>query len=224
MIENLNYKAESGVLIEADINGVHKEILFSDIEKYWDYATEDDFESGRVYVHDNQIVFTILVAGGQGGVIAAWDTEKECVTHISDGSYCQALYVHDDKIWYLCDVSNFMIPSHLQMYVIPLYTMDANKDGKRIFCQSPCQIYDRGCSYKTIDVKVSDEAGILVKADSKIYRYSESLDPDVLAKRNEEFAWLYDVFTEDPFNHKFEEGVLGEKIDVDKCNIFGWLT
>ena len=110
------------------------------------------------------------------------------------------------------------------MYVIPLHTMDAYEGGQRIYCQSPCQIYDRGCSYKTIDVKVSDEAGILVKADSKIYRYSDTLDFNVLSKRNEEFAWLYDVFKKDSSNHKSEEDSNSKNSGIDKIRVFGWLT
>ena len=50
------------MLIEADVNGEHKEILFSDIEKYWNYATEEDFEGGRAYVYGDSIAFSILVS------------------------------------------------------------------------------------------------------------------------------------------------------------------
>ncbi|WP_303826287.1 hypothetical protein [Ruminococcus flavefaciens] len=224
MIENLDYKGSDGILIVADVNNVHKEIRFSDIEPLWEHANEDEFEGGRAYIVGSNIVFTILVASGQGGVIIVWDTEKECVTHISEAAYCQALYVFENKVFYLCDISNFVIPSHLQMYVIPLGTMDAWKEGKRIYCQSPCQVYDRDNDYETIDVKVSADAGILVKVDDKIYRYSESLDPTILSKRSAKFSYLYDVFTEKTSDHTFEEGLLGEKIDKDKYRVFGWLT
>ena len=224
MVKNLEYKASNGILIEADVNYVHKVIRFSDIEPLWDHANEDEFEDGRVYAIGSNIVFTILVAGRQGGVIVVWNTEKECVTHISEASYCQALYIFENEIFYLCDVSNFVVPSHLQMYVIPLGTMGAQKEGKRIYCQSPCKVYDRDNNYETIDIKVSAESGILVKIDDKIYKFSESPDSPTLSKYNVEYSHLYDVFTKDTSEHNFEKGMRGIKSNMDKYSIFGWLT
>ena len=226
MIQHLNYKAEDGVLIEADVNDIHKEIRFSDIEPFWSCANEEVFENGRAYVFGNLIAFFILVASGQGGVIIIWDTEKECVVHISEAAFCEAVYLFKERVYYLCQVSNYNTPSHLRLYSIPMFTMDAGKTGERLYCQSPCEVFDRDHFYTNADLRVSDK-GILVKIDDKVIRYSGSPDLSVVSKRNEEYAWLYDVFIDNPSNHNFqivEEDGFSEKIDMDKYKVFGWLT
>ena len=162
MIQNLNYKAEGNVLIGYDVNSIHKEIKFSDIEPFWNYANEEDFENGRAYVFGTLIAFSILVASGQGGVIIIWDTEKECVVHISEAAYSEAVYLFMERVYYLCQVSNYNTPSHLRLYSIPLFTMDVDKSGERLYCQSPCKVYDTDHLYTNADLKVSDK-GILVK-------------------------------------------------------------
>lgn len=203
MIKNLNYTAKNGILIEADVDGIHKQILFSDIEPFWSYANEDDFEGGYANIKDDYIIFTILVASSQGGVIVIWDTKKDCVVHISEGSYCLTASIYKDRVFYLCDVCNYTMPSHYQMYSIPLYTMDSYKEGTRLYNQNPCKITEN--NIKSIRLKV-DEAGISVIVNNNAYCYSDTLDEAVNTVRKEEYSWLY------------------EETDLNIAKVFGWLT
>lgn len=125
MIENISYPGENGVLIEADVNGLHKKILFSDIEPYWGYSNEDEFEGGRAEAFDDFIMFTISAASGQGGIIVIWDVNKNCVLHISEASYCVAFSIYNEFVYTLCGVSNFVTPFHYELYATPIFTKDA---------------------------------------------------------------------------------------------------
>ena len=126
---------------------------------------------GVIYanIKDDYIIFTILVASSQGGVIVIWDTKKDCVVHISEGSYCLTAAIYKDRVFYLCDVCNYTMPSHYQMYSIPLYTMDSYEEGTRLYNQNPCKITEN--NIKSIRLKV---------------------DETVNTVRKEEYAWLYE--------------------------------
>lgn len=222
MITNISYPGENGVLIEADVDGIHEQIKFSDVLPYWSYATEDDFEGGRAYVKDDYIIFTILVASSQGGVIVVWDTKKKGIVHISNGDYCTAVAIYNDTLFYLCNVYDFVTPSHYQMYSISLNTMDVSDCGKRLYCQNPCKIEEK--SINDIDLKVNEHGIQVIINREKTYTYSDTIEETINTVRNENYSWLYDVFTEDSSAHIFEDDSLGGKVDLNIRKVYGWLT
>lgn len=205
MIENVQIVGEGDVIIEAEIDGVASEIKFSDIAPFWEYANEEDYESGRAYVYEDYIAFTMLTHSGQGGIIVVWDTNDESVVHISEAAYCQALSIFEDNIYYLCDVSNFVTPSHIQLYSVPLFTMDASESGERIYCEEPSQFYNQENPPQFFEIDASD-SGIIVMIDEEEVLYSSSLDEEYLTSYNDEYSWLYD--------HSSKQNT----------EIFGWLT
>ena len=67
MIKSVNYVADQETLICVETNDAKLKIKYSDLEPYWSYANPDDFEAGRASIQDDFLIFTMLVAGGQGG-------------------------------------------------------------------------------------------------------------------------------------------------------------
>lgn len=60
-MKKLNYIGQDGIIIHIEDGGKVQEIRFSDIEKYWDYANEDDFEGGSARIIGSIVFFTMLM-------------------------------------------------------------------------------------------------------------------------------------------------------------------
>ena len=99
-------------------------------------------------------------------------------------------------------------------------TIDINECGKRLFCQDPCKVNEE--QIDSIDLDVSENGIKVVINEDNIYTFSDTTDEEVNTVRKEEFAWLYDVFTEDISTHLFEDSGI-EKTDLSKKRVLGWL-
>ena len=116
MIETVNYIANNGILISGIANGKEYDIKFDEIRSYWDYATEDDFEGGTAKPFGDKILFTVLTASSQGGIVVLWDVPKRAIEHISECSYSVAVDIHNNDIYSLHCVSNYNMTANFKLY------------------------------------------------------------------------------------------------------------
>ena len=168
MLTGIKFTAQGDTLIEYEKNGGKAVIRFSDIESLWQYSTEENFEGGTAKIIDEKILFTMLTASAQGGIVAVWNTDTEEIEHISEGSYCVAVDVHNDKVYRLLFVSNFTTKANFQLWETPYDAMDANEEGTQVNVTIPEIVdeFDGDCS--KITLTVSDKA-ISIVLNGKTY-------------------------------------------------------
>lgn len=162
MITGIKFIAQGDVLIEYEKNSEKSSIHFSDVEPLWTYATEEDFEGGTVEIIDEKILFTMLTASAQGGIVVVWDTDTEKIEHISEGSYCVAVDAHNDKVYRLLFVSNFTTKSNFQLWETTYGVMDANEEGEQIDVTFPDIVDDFDGDYSNVALKVTNEVITIV--------------------------------------------------------------
>ena len=166
-MKTLKYVAEDGVIIHIEDSNAVQEIRFSDIEKYWDSANEDEFEGGSAALVRNTVLFTMITAGGQDGIIAAWDLNENKVIHISNGAFCTSFDLYNDMLYLLCDISDFNTAPHYNIFRVPFKTMDPTEEGTMLYCNAPCKVAG------TPNLEVS-ENGIFVVSENGMYTFSSS--------------------------------------------------
>ena len=150
-MKKLNYIGQDGIIIHIEDGGKVQEIRFSDIEKYWDYANEDDFEGG-----------------------SAWDLEKNSVVHISNGEFCKDFALYNDMVYSLCEVCDFNCAAHFLIFRVPFGTINSEEYGTRLYCESPCRITGN----PALEV---GEKGIQVISEDKEYIFASSTDGALIA-------------------------------------------
>lgn len=157
MIKKIKFIATENNLIEVDLENQKVNIKFSDILPYWSYATESDFEGGFAKIFDDKILFSIVTASSQGGIIAIWNSKTQKIEHISDGAYCVAADLYDGKVYRLLSVSNFVTKEHFELWETPFGILDSNEEGNQIKTDlsSIDDKYDG--SYSSVALKVSDK-------------------------------------------------------------------
>ena len=171
MIENVRFIAADGILLAGYINGTAFQLPFSDIEPYWSYANEDDFEYGFAKIFDDKLLITLLTASSQGGVVVLWDAYTETIEHVSDGSFCIAVDMDDEKVYKLLNVATYTTESNLQVWEAPLGMMDASGDGKRLATgiQPPDGPGDAECSLRKLkdgfEIKMVGKVGYIITVD-----------------------------------------------------------
>lgn len=157
MLTGIKFIAQGDTLIEYEKNGGKSAICFSAIESLWSYAAEEDFEGGTAKIIDEKILFSMLTASGQGGIVAVWDTDAEEIEHISEGSYCVAVDIHNDKVYRLLCVSNFTTKTNFQLWETPYGVMDSDEEGKQIDVAFPEIADEFDGDSSNIALKVTDE-------------------------------------------------------------------
>ena len=115
-------------------------IHYSDLQPYWTYANTDEQEGVSIRLQDNLLVCIMLTASTQGGIIFVWDCKQHKLLHISDGSYTYAALVHDDSVYGLRVVSNFVTPAHFVLSKSAFGTMDAYTDAEIVNCKFTCDV------------------------------------------------------------------------------------
>lgn len=168
-MKTLNYIGQDGVIIRIEDGGEVQEIRFSDIEKYWDYANEDDLEGGSARIIGGIVFFTMLTAGGQGGIIVGWDLEKNSVVHISNGEFCKDFALYNDMVYSLCEACDFSCAAHFVIFRVPFGTMNIEESGIRLYCESTCRITGNPA------LEVSKK-GIQVISEDKEYTFASSAE------------------------------------------------
>ncbi len=161
-MKEIEYVARKGVLIKVKDEHEVKEIRFSDIKPFWQYATESYFEGGNALLLDNIVVFSIIVASGQGEVIVGWDLEQDKVIHISNADYCIDFAIYKDMLYMLFDVNNYTTPSNISVYRIPFGTMDANNVGTKLCSENSINIHGE------LKIEVNESGIFIVSNNSRI--------------------------------------------------------
>ena len=107
-----NYlKLSKKYILTYEVNGKKGSIKYSDLRKYYEYATKDDCEYIYADICEDKIIICFTVAQGQGGVVAVWDTVTNQFTHVSNGEYALAATIYKDNI-YIKGLLNKEIKSH----------------------------------------------------------------------------------------------------------------
>jgi len=199
-IGNLDYKARDGVLISYSKNNQEKTIHFEDVFEIWNYLTEDSFEGGRAYIWGQYIAFSALVASRQDGVFFVWNTMTEAFDHYSRCPYFADAVWYSDDIYILSEVSNFVTPYHLEMWVVPFGTKDRTEDGHRVYCEEPKQYTSSSpwsCKLSITGRKME------VYIDGVPYLYTSDISSLKEKGQNPKFAQLYEEYKEpfDPRKH-----------------------
>ena len=132
MSNKIKYLAKNGILIQGEKDGVAFEVKFSDIEPYWEYATEEDFEGGKAKIRDNYLLFNMLTAQGQGGIIAAWDLSSNKIVHLQDGAYTVDFTIWNNEVYQLCYVANYATKAHFSLWKCPFNIKDIDCEGTEI--------------------------------------------------------------------------------------------
>ena len=128
-------------------SGLVQRPTWSGLRRYWTHANAHDVEYTGAQVFGEFVLFCILCASGQGGVVAVWNTTRRRWEHVSDGSYVFSalLLLEIPAIVAFASVSSWSGPAH---HVICARRLD-----------------------RTLDA--SDESGVVVPAEVK----GESFDP-----------------------------------------------
>lgn len=125
-----NYlKLSNRYLLEYSVNGNEGVIKYSDLKKYYEYATKDDCEYINANICDDKIVICFTVAQGQGGVVAVWDTVTKHFTHVSNGEYSVTATLSNNKIYIISNVHNFMTSDYYELTYISYGTINSLEDG-----------------------------------------------------------------------------------------------
>ena len=119
---DIEYKVNNGILIEGIYQGESFKILFSDLEPYWQYATEEDFECGKAKIFDKYIIANITTACGQGGIIFVWDLEQKTVVCCFESEYCVDFTFQNKEIYSLHYVSRWGVSPYFQLRTTKLET------------------------------------------------------------------------------------------------------
>ena len=168
MIKSVEYVADQKTLISVETENRKLRIQYSDIEPFWAYAEPDSFEGGRAFVKDDYLIFTMLTAGGQGGVVCVWDCNNDKLVHISDGSYCVAAALADGKLYTLCDISYFGMPYHLRIFSCPFGSMDADTEGTALYADQPVKIENYAETVPSAKLRVANGRIVVVLGEQNI--------------------------------------------------------
>ena len=142
MIKNVEYVANRRTLIKVNTDNGKFCISYKDIRPYWRYATPSDFEWGKVKTHGDYLIFTMLTASDQGGVVCVWDCRINKLIHISEGAYVIAVALANDKVYMLKNVYHWGLAPHLCMSTIPLGTINTDDYGKPLYADKPDDVKD----------------------------------------------------------------------------------
>ena len=172
MINKIELVAKNDVLIEVVSNDFKKVIRFSDIQPYWSYATEEDFEGGFAKIIGDKILFSLSTASMQGGIVAIWNANSQKIEHISEGAYCVTANIYNGKVYRLLCVSNFVTKEHFELWETPIGIMDANEEGTeiQIDTQTLCDKFDG--SYSSVDLEVSADSYV-INLNGENYSYTK---------------------------------------------------
>lgn len=188
MEKKTEIKPEHGVALRIRTHEETQDILYSDISKYWDMADEDNVKYISVITRGDLVMFSMLTADRQDGIIAGWDIAKRELVHMSEGSYVISMKLFGGELYTLCRVANAVVPEHYQVYRVPVGTFDPAASGKRIYCRYPCN-----CQGLERNIRLDISRSGVCVTDGKIYvTYADS--PEECAEApSRGFDFLYQI-------------------------------
>ena len=132
MITDLHYLGSNGIILSCKVDQKGAELRFEDVLPLWEYSTEEDLEGGMARVFDDKVLFTMLTASTQCGVVILWNAKTGKIEHISDGSYVLSVDMDEQYVYLLLDVFNYVTRANLQLWRVPLNCMDACQMGEEV--------------------------------------------------------------------------------------------
>ncbi len=170
MINNAKWVLNDGVAISYETDDGEGKILFSDILPYWNHATEDEFETGKIYTDDDNNALWILwlVASGQGGVVIGWDVGVNKLIHISEASYAVALDTYEGDLYTLHVISNYTSKPQMGLFKTQIGTIDAQKETTKVESFSIDKADEYNGNPDDVDVIV-DETGVKVAFGDEVF-------------------------------------------------------
>lgn len=125
----LNIQTESGV----------QKLTYSILRKYSGpyscYINEENIEGYKIYTDKDPIVYGLITwASGQGGLVFAWDTNKNDIVHFSEGSYAVevAVYPEYNKVVYLAEVQHYGTKPYVLLCYSDFGVLDIEKEADTI--------------------------------------------------------------------------------------------
>lgn len=194
MITNLKYIAAENALITYVKDGTHHTIQFKEASNIWPQLTPETFEGGRVKAYGSLIVFTAIIASGQGVALFMYDTKIHSFPLVLRCDYCQDFLLLDDMLVTLHTVSNFTTPFHLQVYVQPMNYYQPKGDRQRVYCEAPQKVHfttPGECHLVLEDTK------LFVVVGSNKYLYSSDIHNITNQMPNPEHSLLYKTWDSD---------------------------
>ena len=205
MIKNIEYVANQRTLIKVKTDKGNFCIGYKDIRPYWDYASSDDFEGGLAIISGDYLVFTMMTAGGQGGVVCVWDCNENKLIHISEGSHVITATVANNKVYKLHNVSCWGVASHLNVSTSPLGTMNAWDEGTYLYADTPTEIKDFYNAVEKAKIIVENERISIQFEDQDVLF---TADESKATAMNEKFSKYYGSPDETKEEAKIRKGKL----------------
>ena len=171
MITKLEYKANKKTIIRVTTDKGHFNIYYSDIRPYWFHSKPSGFEGGRAYGIGDYVLFTMLTGSRQGGVVCVWDCNQNKLVHISNGDYCSAATIYEDKVLTLCDIYNYRVRERLEVYSYTFGTMDAWGEGTQIISDHYKQL--TALPGEEEDIRIEDNKMIITIGKEDIVFHSD---------------------------------------------------
>lgn len=187
-IEKLEYVANQRTIIRAITPTGRINIKYTDIRPYWPEARPSLLEGGRSFVTGNYLIFTMITASGQDGVICVWDCASNRLVHISDGAYCIAAAIDNGTLYSLRDISNYCMPYHLRVYSCPFGTMDSSNEGTVLYAESPIKIENYVETVPSAELRVANGRITVVVGGEEILFAADEKDALTM---NEDFSSYY---------------------------------
>ena len=188
MEKKIEIRPEKGVVLRISMPGAVQNIKFADISKYWDFGDEENIGHISCMTRGSLVIMLMLASDRESGVIAGWDIAKEELVHLSEGSYCVSMKLFGKYLYTLCRVENFVVPSHFQVYAVPVGSFDPADAGRRIYCKAPCGSAGMG---KNIRLDVG-RGGIKVTDGRNSVTYAEDTESPADSPA-EGFGYLYSI-------------------------------
>lgn len=122
--------AKNKTLLTYEFNGESREIKFSDLSGYWEYAKEDYFESGTAEESNDYIIGTITTASGQGGIVYVWNKLENKLIHISDGAFAVSSALIDNSVYLLRFISSWGKRGRFAVTKTPFGVLNSEEEGE----------------------------------------------------------------------------------------------
>lgn len=189
MVTNLTYIAEGETLLRYIKDGVLQTLSFHVVNDICPEVTVDSFEGGRAKVYDNIIVFTVLVASGQGGLLFLYDTDKQAFLYNIESPYCIDFLMINQALITLRAVWNYVTPFHFEVYAQLLGSTDSQETPQRVYCEVPQKTNssDPDDSYLVLE-----SCKLFVVAGSGKHLFSSNVENITNQQPNPEYSFLYE--------------------------------
>lgn len=131
MIKSIEIINDENILLRVVLaNGKTQYIKYDALQKYWNYASNEDVEGINITSDDKYIVICLTTAQMQGGIVAVWDIDASKVVHYQNGDYAIVAQKTKNKILTICEISNYSIKPYALLSVCDFGVKDIECSGE----------------------------------------------------------------------------------------------